>query len=312
MKLHGPPLRVAILGARGIGKVHARIFHDLGASVRAVLGSSEETASLAAQDLAESFGIEAKPFYSFGQLLQEPLDAVSVCTPADMHFEQMLAAFDAGVAVFCEKPLFWEENLSPEKVGRQLDILERHPNRTLFVNTSNTVFADTVRVKLGALEQAKSFTFKFHTRGRYRGNNIAVDLFPHGASLLLRLFGLRDLAAYSREVSDYSYQASFMYGPACRVKFDFHEGPDVEKALIFSVDGNEYHRVQEGQGATYQAYLVDVQTGQRHRIDDPFRIAISDFCRYCTAGHRHGTDGFIDAAANLRMMVQCLGANNNI
>ncbi|OEU71264.1 MAG: hypothetical protein BA863_10990 [Desulfovibrio sp. S3730MH75] len=312
MKLHGPPLRVAILGARGIGKVHARIFHDLGTSVCAVLGSREETASLAAQDLAESFGIEAKPFYSYGQLLQEPLDAVSVCTPADMHFEQMLAAFNADVAVFCEKPLFWEEGLSPEKARRQLDILERHPNRKLFVNTSNTFFADTVRNKLGALEQAKSFTFKFHTQGRYRGDNIAVDLFPHGASLLLRLFGLCDLTAYSSEVSDYSYHASFMYGPACRVEFDFREGPDVEKAFIFSVDGHEFHRVQEGQGATYQAYLVDAQTGQRHRIDDPFRVAISDFCGYCAAGHRHGTDGFVDAAANLRMMVQCLEAPDNI
>ena len=312
MKLHGYPLRVAILGARGIGKVHARIFHDLGASVCAVLGSSEETASLAAQDLAKLFGIEAKPFYSLGQLLQEPLDAVSVCTPANMHFEQMLAAFNAGVAVFCEKPLFWEEGISPEKAGRQLNILERHPNRKLFMNTSNTIFADIARDKLGVVEQAKNFTFKFHTRGRYRGDNIAVDLFPHGAALLLRLFGLRDLTAHSSKVSDYSYQASFMYGPACRVEFDFHEGPDVKKALTFSVDGLEFNRVQKGQGATYQAYLFDVQTGQRHCIDDPFRIAISDFCKYCAAGHRHGTDGFIDAAANLRMMVQCLGAINNI
>ncbi len=311
MKLHGPPLRVAILGARGIGKVHARIFHDLGASVCAVLGSSEKTASLAAQDLAESFGIEAKPFYSFGQLLQEPLDAVSVCTPADMHFEQMLAAFDAGVAVFCEKPLFWEENLSPEKAGRHLDILERHSNRKLFVNTSNTVFADTVRDRLGALEQAKSFTFKFHTRGRYRGGDIAVDLFPHGASLLLRLFGLRDLTDYCCDVSDYSYRASFIYGAVCRVEFDFHEGPDVEKALIFSVDGHAFHRVQEGQGATFQVYLVDAQTGQRSRIEDPFRVTISDFCEYCKTGYRHSTDGFADAAANLQMMVQCLNEPDN-
>ena len=34
------PVRVAIIGARGIGRVHARIFQALGANVCAVVGSS--------------------------------------------------------------------------------------------------------------------------------------------------------------------------------------------------------------------------------------------------------------------------------
>ena len=298
------PLRVAILGARGIGKIHSRIFHDLGASVCAVLGSSDESAALATQDLAESFGIEAKPFSSLGQLLQEPLDAVSICTPANLHFEQIVAALDARAVVFCEKPLFWEDNLSLEKVESNLDILERHPNRKLFVNTSNTIFTDIVRDKLGELKQVKSFTFKFYTQGQYRGNNIAVDLLPHGISLLLRLFGLRDITNYSSEISEYSYQASFMYGSQCRVNFDFREEPNVEKALTFSVDGHEFCRFQEGRGAAYHVSLFDTQTGWKHCTNDPFKIAISDFCRYCAT--RNHIDGFTDAATNLRMMARCL------
>lgn len=306
MKFQGKALKIAILGARGIGKVHARIFHDLGANVCAVLGSSKETASLAAQDMAASFGIDAKPFSSLEQLLREPLDAVSVCTPYDMHFEQIMAAFDAGLAVFCEKPLFWKEGISLDKARRQLEILEQHRNRKLFVNTSNTVFANAARDKLGAIEHTKFFTFTFHTQGRYRRDNIAVDLFPHGASLLLRFFGRRNLTAYSSKVSNNSYQASFLYGPECKVKFDFHEDPNGEKALAFELDGHQFCRNQEGQGETYQAYLVDVQTGQRRCIEDPFRMTISDFCKKCSDGIRQGTDGFADASANLLMMAQCL------
>jgi len=311
MAPQGRPLRVAILGARGIGKVHARIFHDLGASICAVLGSTDESANLAVQDLARSFGIEAEPFSSLRQLLQMPLDVVSICTPARMHFDQTLAAFDAGLAVFCEKPLFWEDGLSLEKTIKQLDVLAKHRHRKLFMNTSNTVFMDAIKNKLGDPEQITSFFFKFFTQGRHRGNNIAVDLFPHGISLLLRLLGCRDLTAYASEVSDDSYQASFMYGPTCRSRFDFHEDPQGEKALAFSVNGHAFHRVQEGFGANYQAYIADVQTGERFRVEDPFRVAIADFCDYCRTPHQRKVDGFADVSANMQMMAQCLSGSTN-
>ncbi len=302
------PLRVAILGARGIGRVHARILGALGAQVTAVLGSSAATAAAAAHDLSDSFGIAARPFSSLELLLQEPLDAVSICTPARMHVAQISAAFDRGLAVFCEKPLLWDDTISVPDAERCLQTLSRHPRRRLFVNTSNTLFADPVRDQLGDLARARQFTFRFHTRGRYRGPEIAVDLFPHGAALLLRLFGQREVTDYRSAVADQRYQATFRYGPATTVCFDFREDPQGEKAFAFSVDGREFHRLQSGEGATYQAYLVDGRNGLRYAVADPFVVALSAFCRYCTGGGVPGADGFDEAAANLRMMVRCLSA----
>ena len=44
-------IRVAILGASGIGEVHARIMHSLGARIVAILGSTKSSADLTANQL---------------------------------------------------------------------------------------------------------------------------------------------------------------------------------------------------------------------------------------------------------------------
>ena len=42
---------------------------------------------------------------TFEELLKQDLDAVVIATPNAFHAEQALAAFDRGIAVFCQKPL---------------------------------------------------------------------------------------------------------------------------------------------------------------------------------------------------------------
>ena len=54
--------RVAILGARGIGQVHVRLFQNLGANVCAIMGSTMQTAQQSAELLNQSLGISSKPF----------------------------------------------------------------------------------------------------------------------------------------------------------------------------------------------------------------------------------------------------------
>ncbi|MEE9169789.1 MAG: Gfo/Idh/MocA family oxidoreductase, partial [bacterium] len=113
------PLRVALLGARGIGRAHARIFHALGAEICAVLGSSQESATDATRMLKDSLGIDAKPFNRIESLLDTARpDAMSICTPPQLHFAEIVAAFDHDIPVFCEKPIFWHE-------GIQRSVLEK-------------------------------------------------------------------------------------------------------------------------------------------------------------------------------------------
>lgn len=304
------PLRVAIFGVHGIGRVHARIFQALGTDVCAVLGSIDTTAVSAAQDLSESFGIQARPFSCLEDLLAEPLDAVSICTPAHLHFEQTMAAFERGLPVFCEKPLFWDESYTLTEIVEKLRILEAHPNRRLFVNTSNTVFVDAVRDRIPSPEKTRTFYLRFHTQGSYKGKDIGVDLFPHGLSLLFSVLGRRELTSFDWNSTETTYRCSFAYGQ-CKVTFDFQEIPGGPKALAFRIDDRGFYRIQAGSETTYRAYLADMDTGERLAVPDPFEIYISRFIQSCKVQATPGEDEFDQAAANLRLMAQNLiiGAN---
>ena len=95
-------LRVAILGAGRAGALHARNLqqHAGAATVAAVVDDDPGRArSLAAE-------LDAAPHATLDEALaSRDLDAVVIATPTDSHHRLALAAFEAGLHVFCEKPM---------------------------------------------------------------------------------------------------------------------------------------------------------------------------------------------------------------
>ncbi len=104
--------RVALVGARrvrqGLGPFVARALVAARVEVTTVLGTSAESAESAARELALRFGIRARPYADLAELLaQEAVDALAILSPAETHERYLRAALDAGLHVFCEKPLVW-------------------------------------------------------------------------------------------------------------------------------------------------------------------------------------------------------------
>jgi predicted dehydrogenase len=95
----GDALRVGIVGAGGIGRIHAEHLLSLdGVRVTAVSDVDEARA----EDLAAVSG--AKAVRDLERLLGET-DAIYVCSPPTLHRAHVVAAASAGKHVFCEKPL---------------------------------------------------------------------------------------------------------------------------------------------------------------------------------------------------------------
>lgn len=94
-------LRVAVIGAGRIGKVHAAtVASHPGAQLVAVC----DPMGTAAQDLAALYG--AKAYLEADELFADPdVDAVIIGSPTAMHAPQVLAATRAGKAVLVEKPV---------------------------------------------------------------------------------------------------------------------------------------------------------------------------------------------------------------
>lgn len=299
------PLRVAILGARGIGKVHARIFNALGCAVYAVLGSRDETARQAAEALREAHGIEARPFADLEALLATRPDAISICTPPALHFEQMMAAFTKGIPVLCEKPLLWAEGMTHDRLRNELGRLALNRYRRLHVNTSNASFIDAVADWLPPRDGITTFDFHFHTRGRNKGKAIAMDLLPHALSLLLRLKPRAALEDFTETVEDFAYDCAFRLGDV-QVHFDLRSNPVGEKAFGFAVNDQAFSRIQEGQGESYRVYLAHEPSGERIPMRDPFEVYIEEFIRFVRAKGSRKQDRFEEAAANLSLMADIL------
>ncbi len=111
------PLRIGVIGVGRIGRMHAALIaHQVpGAALGAVYDAHEPSARTVSADLGvpAAAGVE--------EILGSDLDAVAICSSSDTHVELMIAAAEAGKAVFCEKPV----SLELAELNRALEAIER-------------------------------------------------------------------------------------------------------------------------------------------------------------------------------------------
>lgn len=95
-------VKIGLIGLGMIGRDHLKRFNNVisGAQVTAVCDINHA----AADAVASEFGATA--FYDAEEMIHSELvDAVFICSIGPVHKAQILAAFNAGKPVFCEKPL---------------------------------------------------------------------------------------------------------------------------------------------------------------------------------------------------------------
>jgi predicted dehydrogenase len=96
-----PTNGVAIIGLGFVGKAHLEALRRLAIPVRGILGSSPERTQEATRELKIERG-----YSSLEELCSDSsVDAVHVCSPNHVHYDEAKAAMEAGKHVMCEKPL---------------------------------------------------------------------------------------------------------------------------------------------------------------------------------------------------------------
>jgi hypothetical protein len=307
-KIFGNPIKIGIIGAGKIGINHARIFHTLGVNVNSIMCSTSKSANRAKRLLKTDYGISPFAFSNIDEILTSDIDAVSICTPPEFHYEHIISSFEKGLPVFCEKPIFWDNNCTAEYVTNKLNKIKNHPNRMIFTNTSNSELFKVVRKNLPNPEQINSFVFSFHTNGNYEKDDIAFDLMPHGFSVLLSCFGKKKIKSFTWESKNNNFQCDFIFGE-CHVKFDFLEHVNAQKKFVIKVNNRTYERIQKGHGKSYKVFMRDVNNGEEFLLDDPFKIFIKIFLDQINEPNRF--DNFEISSTNLELMTFCLNKIKN-
>ena len=91
---------IAILGTGSIAHSHANAIRCAGKEIGLVVNPHIE----AAEAFAKAYGIK-KYSADFGDLLKDDIETVHICTPANLHYEEVKALLEKGKNVLCEKPL---------------------------------------------------------------------------------------------------------------------------------------------------------------------------------------------------------------
>ena len=98
-------VRVGVIGTGTIAMLrHLPAFATSAAKGAAEIVAVADVDEVSARNAAKQFGAQYT-FDDYRELLQAPIDAVSICTPNAYHEPVALAALDAGKHVICEKPL---------------------------------------------------------------------------------------------------------------------------------------------------------------------------------------------------------------
>jgi len=104
------PLGIGIIGAGFMGKTHTYnyvnipLFYDTAPFRTRLVGICNRTLSKA-ERLRDDFGFEFATS-DYGDLLErDDIDIIDVCTPNNLHREQIIASLEAGKHVYADKPL---------------------------------------------------------------------------------------------------------------------------------------------------------------------------------------------------------------
>lgn len=186
-------LRVAIVGAGGWGREHARIFS--GRPDCELVAIAARTSESAARRAAE-FG--TTPYTDLNTMLEETSpDLVTVCLPNEGHFEPTRTLIDAGVNLLVEKPLVFD-------LAEADELLDRAAQQGIFFGINfNHRYAEPVRrarqaIQDGVLGELSFLTWRFGGEANCGGSPHAnlIETQCHGFDMLEHLGGpIRSVAA---------------------------------------------------------------------------------------------------------------------
>ena len=318
----GTGLRVAVAGASGIGKHHAKWHHAAGSEVVAFLGSSESSCRRTAAGLAELFGYDGRWYCDMAELLaREEPDIVDVCTPNHLHVEGTTAALEAGCHVLCEKPIVWEDGVAaPELLNRarQLVHLAEERDRLLGICTQYAVslpqYGRLYELEGGREGPPTGFLAELETlsRGRERDSEaIWEDMGSHPLSLLLAWIPEGEIEAGSLQVESQGsgFHATFDFVDGvdrCAVDLCVRDRPDGKPLRRFGVNG--VIADCEGRADANGVYRAVLSCGGHEVVEEDFMARlIREFSEAVTGGGPPPVAGSI-GVRNLELQLEILEA----
>lgn len=268
-----PNLKIAILGASGIGKYHAREYKNAGCEVVAILGSSKKKAEHTANTLEQEFGIFAHSYYRLESMLKlENIDAVSICTPPELHSEHVRKCLEANLHVLCEKPFIFDSLHENYGMAKELIKISNEKKKILTVNTQWPSVLEVLSIK--KMGKINNFSMYMEPPG-FKKTTIIAEAIPHMNSMLIRLIGRGEATNFRFHKDRKSLRINFDYKDKkniCKVTYCIKPKQERPRAINFSINGERYQRILTG---GYKQKITNRE--KEFEIEDPLKVSIKTF-----------------------------------
>jgi predicted dehydrogenase len=314
-------LKVAIVGASGIGMHHARWHHLSGSEVVAFLGTSQTSCEQTASRLSDYFGFSGRAYTHLDVLLEkEKPDIVDVCSPFHLHRSHVEAVLGAGCHVICEKPLCWDMAKSLDEIiddgeamQAALEVAEGLWVMSAQYPASTPIYMGFYTKSVGRCDRIESVYMEMEVKGRKGpkfGEDIWIDLATHPLSLARGFLPGYEIDWKTAQcaIDERENRARFdMVKDAqrCQVDFvlrDIDAGTPIRRFGVngFWVDWQGYADAD----GVYRAKLTHGDTSVR--CNDFMHILIEDFSKRVLGDGGHIWVTGQDALQNLKDQVELL------
>jgi hypothetical protein len=274
-------MNVSIIGAgrtrNGIGEFIGKFFHQVGAKITSVLGTTEKT-SLQASSALRKYGVEAHPYTDFDEMVKwgKP-DAVVIASPAPTHYEYLLKSLDAGLHIFCEKPFIWRGPTNIQKNIEPIFEKARGKKLTIAMNSQWPFSIDAYKKICGEIGIKNSNTFFIKMAPPFQGREMIPESIPHALSLLYGLLGdgeIEDLNFKSVGEKEMSIRFLYLFGSkGCDVSIRLACQETGSRDFSFGLNDQMVFRSLDPEN--YEIYFH--HGDKKLRITDPLGLSVKNF-----------------------------------
>ncbi len=320
-------LNVAIIGPgrskQGTGPYIARTFHELGASISGVVSSSLVSATRSAKKLKSEFGIDCHAYTNLHELLENSsIDIIAICSPSDSHHQYLNPSIQAGLHLFCEKPLWWPsteittdadvQHITAETT--KLVRLSKAKNVVLHINTqwpfTLPTYYEIFPQQEHAVEAVKSFSMWLSPQSTDK--EMIVDAAPHLLSMLYALVGAGRIqnieSNYQSKRSKDELNIEFEYLHATgdtKVSFSLNSTNTIPKPAAYAINNKRVDRHVE-----LSNYLISLHTSDKQLpVVDPLVCSIKNFLSSIYSKSSSDEVALIDGMTHLAQIYQAVNSN---
>lgn len=278
-------LSAIVVGARtrrqGTGPFIAAGLAQAGIAIRGIVGTGTESVALARRELERGWGLQPAGFTDLDDALEALPDcAVAICSPWQVHAQQLLKVAAARRHCLVEKPLAW-----PASQAEADEIVGAFERRGLLLQVVNQWPASLplfAALHGGLPQNIRRFTMGLSPISI--GPDMVTDAAPHFIGLLQALAGqgeCRNCLVEHRDQARGDQQQLFL-----RCDYEHVRGsiaaelilktcPERPRPAWYQI--NELRVDREVELPHYRQYLV--ADGRRQPLPDPLQAVTADFAR---------------------------------